>query len=287
MDNLQGCELCSFTTTVLKDYVEHYKLHSNVHNVSFPCGRPSCSRRLKSYEALKSHVSRDHKFIQKKPHGPVDRINLKCSLTSCSIILSDLPNLIGHIKEHMESDIKMAYPIVPCNRSYDKVSSFSSHLTRIHWDAMNTLKTAAIGEMYVIHEDAVTGPSDDTLHSITINEPMEDCSFESEVSNILNDYTLNTNFLKSMGLFYLKLESKNLIPSTVIQTICDEIQRLSNINSEIICERVKEKLVEFSVSESDIVQTVSNIKSNDFLSINNSEHFKTDYKRKHFYKTFF
>lgn len=197
-------------------------------------------------------------------------------MPSCkNVVISDVHNLIAHIKTHLDEKAKIICPFISCNRFYQVKSSFSSHVSRCHWDSMNTIKRVTLKNNYVNDHQESNVSNYNSANDV--NEIFED-------GNILNDSTLNQNFVRNLALFYLKLETKHLLPSSTIQKISEEILELSNCNNEIICEKIKQKLLTYSTSPDEAEQIVSEIRNNNLISIYNLEFFKTDYKRKCFYK---
>ncbi len=75
------CELCPFETESSKIYVDHWRIHKNVHNVDFPCAFVNCRRRFINYNTFKCHVLRDHPFSNN--NGVSKNVSLNCSLSFC------------------------------------------------------------------------------------------------------------------------------------------------------------------------------------------------------------
>jgi hypothetical protein len=54
------CKFCGVSTNATCDYVQHFRLHSNVPKAPFLCCFTNCSRTCTTYVDLRKYVSRDH-----------------------------------------------------------------------------------------------------------------------------------------------------------------------------------------------------------------------------------
>lgn len=125
------CELCPFETDSSETYVDHCRIHKNVHNVDFPCAFSNCRRRFINCNSFKCHVLRDHTFS--KYNEASKNVSLNCSLPFCeNVFFADLPALLLHIKQHIYAGIKLKCPYLNCSSSFACISSFTSHLSRYH-----------------------------------------------------------------------------------------------------------------------------------------------------------
>lgn len=270
------CELCPFETNSSKLYVDHWRIHRNVHNVDFPCAYINCRRRFINYNTFKSHVIRDHSFS--KSNETSKNVSLNCSLPLCkNLFFADLPSLISHIKKHIDAGIKLKCPYSNCSFSFLNKSSFTSHLSRYHrnWgiDALSQNYFASQNESPLCDNETSASSS----------------SFENNNGGTYPVYkpTSLDNFSKDMGLFYLKLQAKKLVPISTIQLINDEIQKINDSHIEILSENLKSKLKSHNIPNSDIDKIIDDIKNNDIFSKCNSEILRSDYTRKAFYKQHF
>ena len=94
------CELCGNTSLSVRSYCNHFKFHRNRANVTFSCAHNTCSRRFRSYNALKCHIYRDHG--KKQPQNRNDQFSdLVCSATACFFTTDNLPDYIVHLNSHI------------------------------------------------------------------------------------------------------------------------------------------------------------------------------------------
>ena len=63
-----SCDVCGLKSQSLRAYNLHLQFHRNVAGFSFPCKYPNCGHYFRTYSSFKSHIRRNHKNQQKKPH---------------------------------------------------------------------------------------------------------------------------------------------------------------------------------------------------------------------------
>lgn len=268
------CELCHFECHASKRYVEHWRIHRNVHNVDFPCAFMSCKRRFSTYHAFKSHVLRDHSFS--KHSEPFQNVSLKCSLPICeNVFFPDLLSLLSHIKKHIDTGIKINCPYLNCSCSFTCKSSFSSHLSRCH----RNCGINAISPNYAISqsESPEIDKEIDEIEASSSTFQKEEITYKPSSENLSKD----------LALFYLKLQAKKLVPISTVQLINEEIKKINDSHIELLSEDLNLKLKSYSLSNLEIEKIISEMKSNDVLSKCSSEFLRSDYARKAFYKQHF
>ena len=105
--NMYKCKSCLYRSQTLKGYVQHYRLHSNVANITFPCAIEGCVRLFRTYSAFKSHVARDHqsrkveKFRTLDIGDSVNTLVTQCPFSFCAKISQNLKDLLQHLKSHI------------------------------------------------------------------------------------------------------------------------------------------------------------------------------------------
>ena len=77
------CKSCLYRPQTLKDYVRHYRLHTNIANITFPCAIQDGARHFRTYGAFKSHVARDHQNIKVQRSQALEVSDLATLETQC------------------------------------------------------------------------------------------------------------------------------------------------------------------------------------------------------------
>lgn len=72
-------------------------------------------------------------------------------------------------------------------------------------------------------------------------------------------------FTKHLALFYLKLQAKLLLPSSVIQTIIEDFQNVHDISQSHLLYKLNEKLVTIGVPEAEIKNVIDVVKREDLF----------------------
>ncbi len=97
-------------------------------------------------------------------------------------------------------------------------------------------------------------------------DPPSDADYEP--SDVFVETADESLFLKNLALFYLKLQAKLLLPSSVIQTIIEDIQEIHDISQSHLLFKLKEKLVTLGVSEADTSNVINVLKTEDLFKKN-------------------
>lgn len=197
MDNDYKCHICSETFKFPKQYTQHYKFHINIPNLTFPCCFPDCNASWKTYRGFKSHFLRNHRNISNAPQFENHNNNFNC--TACTDNFSSYKSLIAHIKTHLRSHIAIICPFDSCSRSFTKVQSFSSHLSRYHISKTTSNEVITVNDC-----------SEHSLQDSTAN--LFDTGDENSNDNVFVDQSLvqtNTALaVKDLSLFYMKLQTQ-------------------------------------------------------------------------------
>ena len=105
-----------------------------------------------------------------------------------------------------------------------------------------------------------------------------------------SDFVIDVNqdqYLRSVALFYLKLQAKFLLPSSTIQNIIEEYQDIHSIGHAHLLSKLKEKLGTLAISEKDIGNLVSDLSKQHLLLTFNTGLLRSDQSRKSFFQTEF
>jgi len=76
--------------------------------------------------------------------------------------------------------------------------------------------------------------------------------------------------LRSLALFYLKLQTKHLIPASTIQLIVDEFTAVSTMNQQYLLGKTEMQLESLNLSRDCISSILQEMKNSDLLSRCNS-----------------
>ena len=153
---------CLYRPQTLKDYVRHYRLHTNIANITFPCAIQDCARHFRTYGAFKSHVARDHQHI-KVQRSQVLEVNdlatleTQCPFTFCAKISKNLKDLLQDLKTHIIQGNEVQCIFEGCRSTFRIKSSFSFHVARKHKQESNRLVSSNLILQLEIH--ACSNPS--------------------------------------------------------------------------------------------------------------------------------
>ncbi|XP_065683520.1 uncharacterized protein LOC124813803 [Hydra vulgaris] len=275
--DLKACNHCGKKMKSLLSYMTHYQSHRNLANIQFPCCIKNCRIIFKTYSTFKLHIRKAHNTIimENKPITEINKIfqSFKCDIALCKKICAGLSQFILHLKLHLDSLDTVHCPYMNCKSSYTNRNSFASHISRKHkqWDP------SFIMPVHIVHSLNSSYLNNDKDFSTLEQESFTCGSLEhyenEEFLDGIDDISYE-KYLKDQALFFLKLQVKNIIPASCIQSIFDElmvanhsssllsVQSLSSAmsnQSSDICENV---LAEFSKSEHTKINSLYTLSTN-------------------------
>ncbi len=268
------CKLCQHESNTIVGFTKHMKGHSNVPNCCFTCGVADCSRAFTKFAAFRSHLYRDHKGYQKSRKGArFDQIDttLICQIGYCHFTCTTLNDLIRHLKGHIDEGREIKCPFKSCERTFSVKSTFASHISRTHKNSPPEL----------LNEAVFANPPQHVCQPCTSQDESEGPEPCEVFESVDEDF-----FLKNLTLFYLKLQAKLLLPSSVIQTIIEEVQGIHDLAQASVYSNLKDKLSELGVSSDAISNVIEDLKKNDLLKAGNFM-LRTDQCRKTVFKNSF
>jgi hypothetical protein len=232
-------------------YVLHYKRHSHVPNLVYPCGVLGCIKEFNSFGAFNVHVSREHADLRKRSISIREHIvgansSMRCGVAHCHAVCDNVKQLILHLKVHIESQTAVACPFRNCSKQFENVttSTFKSHMSRCQKKSGGCLHSC----WYVSREES-SCDTDDAERNTDIILPDLGRNSNSPVASFNTEEVQEDNqhfgadeqgmFLKRMALFAMDLRSKHNVSETVIQAVIDEYSHLANDNMLAVEAKVK------------------------------------------------
>jgi len=277
-------------------YVRHLRIHSNMPNFLLHCCIQACNRKFTKLAALKSHLYRHHRESVVVPRSLLcPAVDLACHVDLCSAKCDTLTQFYSHLKVHIKEGRTVAYlkvhikegrtvacPFKHCDASFTVISTFTSHLSRKHKNSTEVNLTESIVTTAVTEAE-----SSQNIDSDMITDEHIDVVGNREHLEVSPENIDETLFLKNLALFYLKLQAKLLLPSSVIQTIIEDMQSVYDVNQSHLLFKLNEKLVTLGVPETSINNLMDSLKAGDLLQACNSHTLKTDQRRKTVFKNSF
>jgi len=96
-----------------------------------------------------------------------------------------------------------------------------------------------------------------------------------------------TQLLDNLALFYLRLQSKYLLPATTIQIIVDEMQTVHDLDQALTFRHLAEKLISLGISHSETSTLLADLRSSDVFRHYNQGVLRSHHTRQTFYKNRF
>lgn len=276
------CKICAFVAPETNALWRHYRLRHN-HSKFLPCLYADCPCSFKTWNTLKSHLSRKHSA--KKSTSEV--ISFHCEL--CSSCFSTQKDYFQHLGVHLKKNETVHCVFKECDFYTNVYGTFASHRSRKHG-----IHSFGDFRPKIVHI-AQTNITD--IAKAHCSNELSDVNEEpSGTGDFLGEY--NTEELKgeeielNLGHLLLKLESIYNVPSKCISEVVAELQFISSLvsgtdirNTVNLCLR-KHGCVFDDLVVSDLVKQLG--ESNPISTALRSDGpLATSYKRKEFYKKTF
>ncbi len=185
-----------------------------------------------------------------------------------------LSRFYQHLKTHIREGRSVSCPFQQCDKSFSVVSTFTAHVSRKHSDCSEVNLIDSVALPHGMHEcsEQHHEMSQDFLCSDT--DGVEQDTFGESVDE--------DQFLRHLALFYLKLQSKCLIPSSTVQIIVDHLQEIHEMSHSHLLFKLREKLSALEVAEADINAIFEILQSENLFQTCNSQNLKLIKKERHF-----
>ena len=276
MDKRFSCTFCSHVFRTIKGYADHCRFHRNECNLSIPCPVQTCQRKFSAYCGFRSHIHRDHGNVSSSTRNQVDQdITLQCSLVFCKQVCSNLKQLNKHLKGHIDDGSNIKCPYNGCENLFKNKSSFSAHLSRQH-------QSCSMTQLPTIYEEVDMDISNE-LHPCD-NLHGDDGDADELLSLPVTQETKDL-YLRNLALFYLKLQSKYLLPASTIQHIMEELQDVHCLGQSFLRHQLILKLQQDAdLTGEKIEQIIEDVFQSDMFASCNAGPLRSDYVRKQLYK---
>lgn len=127
---LMQCKLCKFTHAIESVLLKHYQLHHR--GATWPCIHTDCCCTFKTISALKSHLSRLRRTVQRQ-----ENLTFKCWLCEyndicCKKKKNKKRKVLIHLHNHLRHKEIVCFPFEGCSFETNHLNSFTGHTSRNH-----------------------------------------------------------------------------------------------------------------------------------------------------------
>ena len=296
------CSNCTFVGKSLVSYLQHIVLHKNEKNSYYTCGAPGCNRSFSLFSSFKSHISRNHKkklTPERTTHFNLCDASFKCNVELCGFHCKNIIGLFAHLRHHIPEGVSVSCPFKACkNKQFKNVSSFKSHVSRIHKDwSLSQFSDSVINSERVgsdisgdLHQDIDISESvnSDIIGAHAL-EHETDCSGDNECDADIGhlhdiDTSIHDQLKNSLALFYLKMQAELLLPASTIQIVLGDFNDLHTVGESYRLSRLSQRLTELNISPEDTQKILAELQHLDLIKKFNLSIFKSDHLRKSFFK---
>ena len=268
------CRSCGASVNTLKGYV-HQGLHKNEPHYQYACYMESCKFQFRHYNAFKCHVYRRHRRSSNAPQCQNLQAPFLCQLPHCQKQLIDLKDLLCHLKSHTSRREVVHCPFKNCDKTFSVTSSFTAHLSRKHQNPTALHLSGAYCPLSV--------PSE-SQSSVAESQPDEGSAVDEPEADVPDLAQMKSLYMRNLCMFYMKLQAKQLIPSSTIQSIVEEINSLNGMCLQYTKSQLKASLqtkTELSETEiEDVLKTLDDVDIHGSCSSSLS----TEYNRKQYFE---
>ncbi|KAJ8050649.1 hypothetical protein HOLleu_03935 [Holothuria leucospilota] len=197
-------------------------------------------------------------------------IPLQCSVTFYRQICSDMRDFMKHLKEHIVVGTAISCPFNNCYASFSNKSTFSSHLSRNHKpDATDQISAHLVQLKVPVYKDNL----ENNNGVIVDDEVVDELELLHGTDNAQDFYFQNL-------MFYLKLESKYLLPASTIQHIIEQFKDIQSWSDQDFKKLFASLTDDLEIPEQRAKQLVEEVGASDLLVASSDGPLRSDYIRK-------
>ena len=208
------CKVCSAVLLTKGDLLKHYRLQHGTfgHGHSLPCLHIDCPCSFKSWNALRTHVSRYH--VEVDSPSPDTALSFKCQVCG-RLGFSTEKDYFEHLGHHLKNNETVECVFEGCNHQTNIYGTFAAHKSRKHTPhSLRNFKAAVLSARQVGQQNEglinfeVPGEEDNNDDSGEGTSSGVECHQEQEDPN-------NT-IVEHLASFFLKLESVHNVSNRCI-----------------------------------------------------------------------
>lgn len=241
------CKLCKFDHAVEAVLLKHYRLRHGAG--TWICIHINCACAFGTFSALKSHLSRQHRTVQRQ-----ENLTFHCWLCDFKDICC-IKKILIHFHCHLKQRETVHCPFLGCSFETNRLNSFTGHTSKNHKD--HKLKDFTTSVMVV--SDFQSDDVDETSNNGAEAGFSEARSLElgptenSEAENV-NSETLE----HSLASLFLRLQCLLHVSKHAIQTIIEEFNSILSLSKCHTSEIIKAVLAKHSIEiEEGVLQEIS------------------------------
>lgn len=227
------CKDCGTTLTKRSELLKHYKLiHRHYgRGHSYPCTYLNCACRFKTWNALLSHLSRNHPAQQ--------AVSKAASTFTCHICghnqLSTEREYFQHIYQHLKNKETVTCAFQNCEYKTNVYENFKSHKYRKHSGTVNTFKPGISS----VDESSASVASD--ISDVEIIE--SDVNLNSAFDNGYSE-NLEKDIELKIASVLLKLEHIFLVSNAAVDELLQELNYLIGSVSVAITQKTISQILQ-------------------------------------------
>ena len=277
-----GCQQCRHSSESVKIFLGHYRTHIGEPNCVFQCDISQCRQIFRGFQALKTHIIRIHLTKSKSTRNiqQSETVTNRCSVDLCGKAFDSVKDLIKHLNKHFDGKTTIRCPFSDCSGKFHKASSFRSHLTRKHRNySKETVNSTSGIQLYVTENNEAA--------DIVENEPDPDFDSIGENELELDERNIESDYQRYLSKYYLKVESKLLVPTSAIQEISEDIKVIIDFDNVAKKASLKDQLQKTSLDENEVESIVKSVFNNDLYGnahLQKTGPFRSPESRRNFYK---
>ena len=214
MDQRFYCTFCSHVLRTIKGYADDCRFHRNECNLSIPCPVKTCQRTFSAYCGFRLYIHHDHGKVSSSTRKEVDQdiLTQQCALVFYKQVCSNLKEFNKHLKGNIEDGSNIKCPYNGCENLFKNKSTFAEHLSRQYQSCSAT-------HLPSIHKDLDMDISNELHPRDNLHDTDGDAD---ELLSLPVSQETKDLCVKNIALFYLKLQSKYLLPASTIQHIMED-----------------------------------------------------------------
>ncbi|KAK3925300.1 Zinc finger protein 76 [Frankliniella fusca] len=292
------CKSCKTSFQQLQNFYKHVSIHKL--EATIFCPYIDCSGHYSTIRSLQSHISRDHKTLERSVSISTPQ-EVKCPILTCGILMHTRERYLKHMPHHLKEGISFSCPYPNCGVHVATLSSFRTHVSHTH--PINGQETQGASCVSSSSSECEASSSNDCGKQNLDSEPStssHDKNKQIQESNTKETAAFNDNNSEDvfysehaakaqLAKFYLKLEAVHFLPISTVQVIADEIKLVTEMSHNFLERCLRSELDSTGLHNSVVEEIVNKAFSSDPIynihhKRQDAEQLGTDHLRQKFWK---
>ncbi|CCD20568.1 hypothetical protein TvY486_0034170, partial [Trypanosoma vivax Y486] len=224
------CKSCSYTSEKRAQLFKHYRISHGAYSriAPVPCLHTECPCTLKSFNALKVHLSKNHSQQRSAQSSNSSHalVSYKCHVCDFKEPCSE-SEYFAHLRTHLRNSEKVQCPFKDCSFETNVYSTFNAHKSKAHQQHCH--EDFKLGVML---STAFGDTQENIVYSLNDNSGSEDeCNMAEEQVNLEDT---KQKLEHSLASLFLKMRTILHISENATQEIIQQLNQIHLLSEPLL-----------------------------------------------------